>query len=45
MRPKPIPSLNQEQIKVLQEEMKRTPSKSDIERINRAKEILKGRSV
>jgi hypothetical protein len=45
MRPESIPSLNKEQFKVIQEEMKRTPSKDDVARIKRVKETFKGRSI
>jgi hypothetical protein len=41
MRPKPIPELTKKQFVALRDEMKRTPSKQDIERIKRAKEIVK----
>lgn len=45
MRPKPIPLLDEEQFAEIQKEMKRTPSKEDIRRFKRAKEILKRSSV
>jgi hypothetical protein len=45
MRPKPIPELTKEQFAVVQKEMKRTPSKRDIERIERAKETVKRYSI
>jgi len=41
MNPKPIPSLNEEQFKVIQEEMKKTPSENDLKRIKRVKETFK----
>ena len=41
MRPKPIPELTKEQFAVVRKEIKRTPSKMDIERIKRAKETVK----
>ena len=41
MRPKPIPLLTEEQFKAVQEEVERKPSKEDIKRIKRAREILK----
>lgn len=41
MRPKPIPSLSEKQFAQIQKEIERKPSKKDIERIKRAKEIFK----
>jgi len=45
MRPKPIPLLNEEQFAEIAKEMKRTPSKEDVKRFKRAKEILKRHSI
>lgn len=45
MLPKPIPPLSEEQIAELQKEIKRKPSKEDIKRIKRAKEIYKRHSL
>jgi len=45
MRPKPIPPLNEEQFAVIQKEMKRMPSKQDILRAKKAKEIVKRYSL
>lgn len=45
MRPKPIPLLSEEQFKAIQKEIERQPSKEDIQRIKRAKEVLKAHHV
>jgi hypothetical protein len=45
MRPKPIPELTKEQFAVVQEAMKRKPSRADLERIERAKETVKRYSL
>jgi len=41
MRPKPIPSLTEEQFAEIRKEIKRKPSTEDIRRIRRAKETFK----
>jgi hypothetical protein len=41
MLPEPVPSLTEEQWAVVEKELKRKPSKADIERIKRAKETFK----
>jgi hypothetical protein len=45
MRPKPIPELTREQFAEVRKEIKRTPSRKDIERIKRAKETVKRYSI
>jgi len=41
MKPKAIPLLTEEQFAELEKELKREPSAKDVERIKRAKAILK----
>jgi len=44
MKPKAIPLLTEEQFAVLEQELKREPTAKDVERIKRAKTILKRHS-
>lgn len=41
MLPKPIPPLNEEQWATVEKEMKRKPSKKDVERLERVKKTFK----
>ena len=41
VRPKAIPILTKEQFNIVVREMKRTPSNTDLQRVERVKQILK----
>ena len=45
MRPESIPSLTEEQFKAVRKEIKRKPSRVDIARFERVKEILKNQQM